>query len=585
MSAPVPKVERWSPLGLGPRGLLPNLYDAVVFVLLVGVLIAVVHGAHEMKAPLSTLDIAPVTLDPRNLPEYALRTTLRMFAAIFASLLFTFIVATLAAKSRKAELVIIPALDILQSVPVLGFLTFTVVFFMGLFPGSQLGAECAAIFAVFTAQAWNMAFSFYQSLRTIPADLDEVSRHFQLSPWLRFRRLEVPFAAPGLIWNTMMSMSGAWFFVVASEAIMVGDTTVKLPGIGSWIALAIEQQDIEAVVLAVATMGVVILAYDQLLFRPIVAWADKFRFEQTAAQQRPHSWLYDLIRRARLINRMSAYATWATTRLAYLPAIGIPDSVSRSLSKRPKLGKAGDMIWLAVVLAGTGYALWSVVDYVRATIGPDDVLKATGFGFLTLLRVMILIAMASVIWVPIGVWIGLRPWAAERAQPIAQFLAAFPANVLFPIAVVGIVSFGLDPNIWLSPLMVLGTQWYILFNVVAGASAFPTDLREASTIYRLRSWQWWRDVMLPGIFPYYVTGALTASGGSWNASIVAEVATWGDTRLEAAGLGAYIARATEAGDFPRVVLGIAVMSIFVVTFNRLLWRPLFRLAERRFRLD
>jgi NitT/TauT family transport system permease protein len=585
MSAPVQKVERWSPLGLGPRGLIPNFYDGIVFVLVFGLIIAVAHGAHEMKAPLSTLDIAPVTLDPRNLPEYALRTTMRMFAAIFASLLFTFVVATLAAKSRKAELVIIPALDILQSVPVLGFLTFTVVFFMGLFPGSQLGAECAAIFAVFTAQAWNMAFSFYQSLRTIPSDLDEVCRHFQLSPWLRFVRLEVPFAAPGLIWNTMMSMSGAWFFVVASEAIMVGDTTVKLPGIGSWIALAIEQQNIAAVVLAVVTMAVVILAYDQLLFRPIVAWADKFRFEQTAAQQRPQSWLYDLIRRARLINRMSASLALATAQLTRLPSIRIPASLTRSLSRRPQLGRTGDALWLALVLAVTAYALWSMVDYVRATIGPADVLQALGYGVLTLLRVVILIAIASVIWVPIGVWIGLRPWAAERAQPIAQFLAAFPANVLFPIAVVGIVSLRLDPNIWLSPLMVLGTQWYILFNVVAGASAFPTDLREASTIYRLRSWQWWRDVMLPGIFPYYVTGALTASGGSWNASIVAEVATWGDTKLKAVGLGAYIADATEAGDFPRVVLGIAVMSIFVVTFNRLLWRPLFGLAERRFRLN
>jgi NitT/TauT family transport system permease protein len=585
MSAPIPKIERWSPLGLGPRGLIPNLYDGIVFILVFAVIIAVVHGAAEMKAPLSTLEIAPVTLDPRNLPEYALRTTMRMFAAIFASLLFTFVVATLAAKSRKAELVIIPALDILQSVPVLGFLTFTVVFFMGLFPGSQLGAECAAIFAVFTAQAWNMAFSFYQSLRTIPGDLDEVSRHFRLSPWLRFVRLEVPFAAPGLIWNTMMSMSGAWFFVVASEAITVGETSVKLPGIGSWIALAIAQQDIAAVALAVATMGVVILAYDQLVFRPIVAWADKFRFEQTAAQQRPQSWLYDLVRRARLINRMSASLAGATTQLSRLPPIGIPAAVSRRLSKRPKLGKVGDLLWLAIVLIATGYALWSMADYARATIGPDDVLKALGYGAITLLRVIVLIAIASVIWVPIGVWIGLRPWAAERAQPIAQFLAAFPANVLFPIAVVAIVSLRLNPDIWLSPLMVLGTQWYILFNVVAGASAFPTDLREASTIYRLRSWQWWRDVILPGIFPYYVTGALTASGGSWNASIVAEVATWGDTRLEATGLGAYIAKATEAGDFPRVVLGIAVMSLFVVTFNRLLWRPLFRLAERRFRLD
>ena len=597
MSAPVRfdrglKIERSPPLAMGPRGLIPNIYDAAVFILLAGALVAVGHGAREMGAPLASLDIAPVTLDPGNLPEYALRTTLRMFAAILASLLFTFVVATLAAKSRKAELVIIPALDILQSVPVLGFLTFTVVFFMGLFPGSQLGAECAAIFAVFTAQAWNMAFSFYQSLRTIPHDLDEVSRHFGLSAWLRFLRLEVPFAAPGLIWNTMMSMSGAWFFVVASEAIVVGDTTVKLPGIGSWIALAIEQQDIKAVALAVATMGVVILAYDQLVFRPIVAWADKFRFEQTAAQQRPQSWLYDLIRRARLINRASDYVSWATGRMTYRSVIRWRPVVTRSLStqlrslfERLKLGKAGDAVWLAIVLAGTGYALWSVAAYVHETLGTREVLNAVGFGFLTLVRVVILIAIASAIWVPIGVWIGLRPWAAERAQPIAQLLAAFPANVLFPIAVVGIVTFGLNPNIWLSPLMVLGTQWYILFNVVAGASAFPTDLREASTIYRLRTWQWWRDVILPGIFPYYVTGALTASGGSWNASIVAEVAAWGDTKLEAAGLGAYIAKATEAGDFPRVVLGIAVMSGFVVTFNRLVWRPLFRLAERRFRLD
>src|SRR5450432_663381 len=247
MSAPVPKVERSSPLGLGPRGLIPNVYDGVVFALVFGIIVAVAHGANEMKAPLSSLDIAPVTLDPHNLPEYALRTTLRMFAAILASLVFTFVVATLAAKSRKAELVIVPALDILQSVPVLGFLTFTVVLFMRLFPGSQLGAECASIFAIFTSQAWNMTFSFYQSLRTIPSDLDEVSRHFRLSPWLRFRRLEVPFAAPGLIWNTMMSMSGAWFFVVASESISVGDNSWKLPGIGSYVALALEQKDIGAV--------------------------------------------------------------------------------------------------------------------------------------------------------------------------------------------------------------------------------------------------------------------------------------------------------------------------------------------------
>src|SRR6516164_8581506 len=261
--------ERASQLGLGPSGLLPNLYDCVIFILIAGALVAIGHGVRGIGAPLTQLDFAPVTLDPWNLPGYALRTTLRMFAAVLASLSFTFVVATLAAKSRRAELLIVPALDILQSVPVLGFLTLTVAFFLRLFPGSQLGAECAAIFAIFTSQAWNMAFSFYQSLRTVPSDLDEVSRHFQLSPWLRFWRLEVPFAAPGLIWNTMMSMSGGWFFVVASEAITVGDTTVNLPGIGSWLALAIERKDIHAVVLAVAAMAAVILAYDQLIFRPI----------------------------------------------------------------------------------------------------------------------------------------------------------------------------------------------------------------------------------------------------------------------------------------------------------------------------
>jgi NitT/TauT family transport system permease protein len=578
----VADLVRASPLGIRPRALLPNFYDIVVFITIGAVFVALAHGAREMDAPLAVLDVAPVTLDPGNLPEYALRTTLRMFAAILASLLFTFVIATLAAKSRKAALVIVPALDILQSVPVLGFLTFTVVFFMGLFPGNQLGAECAAIFAIFTSQAWNMAFSFYQSLRTIPGDLDEVSRNFQLSPWLRFWRLELPFAAPGLIWNTMMSMSGGWFFVVASEAITVGDTTVKLPGIGSWLAVAIERQDIKAVALAVGTMAIVIFAYDQLLFRPIVAWADKFRFEQTAAQERPRSWVYDLVRRARLVRWVFTPASMVMARLA---AIRLTGTTRRAPRMLPNLGKIGEVVWLAIVIVAAACALWFVVQYLRATLGLSDVFEAVRLGFLTLLRVVVVITLASVIWVPIGVWIGLRPWAAERVQPLAQFLAAFPANVLFPVAVMGIVAWKLDPDIWLSPLMVLGTQWYILFNVIAGASAFPTDLREASTLYRLRTWQWWRKVILPGIFPYYVTGALTASGGSWNASIVAEVATWGHIKLTAAGLGAYIAQATEAGDYHRVVLGIAVMSAFVIGFNRLLWRPLYTVAERRFRLD
>jgi len=528
MDLPPQRTWRASPLGLGQSGFLPNVFDVIVLVIIAAVFVVLAYGARELNEPLATLAIAPVALDPGNLPEYALRTTMRMFAAIIASLVFTFLVGTLAAKSRKAEMVIIPALDILQSVPVLGFLTFTVAFFVHLFPGSQLGAECAAVFAIFTAQAWNMAFSFYQSLRTVPNDLDEVSRHFRLSAWQRFWRLEVPFAAPGLIWNTMMSMSGGWFFVVASEAVTVGDTSFKLPGIGSWLATAIEQGDFRSVALAVATMTLVILAYDQLIFRPIVAWADKFKSEQTAAQQRPRSWVFDLVRQGRLVKQLFALFGALTVRLP-VPALPVSKATRLRISQVWQ-GRTGDIIWLAIVAAATGYALWLVVTYLRTNLGVSDVLAAFGFGFITLTRVVVLIAIASLIWVPIGVWMGLRPSVAERAQPVAQFLAAFPANVLFPVMVVVIVSLRLNPNIWLSPLMILGTQWYILFNVIAGATAFPTDLREAASLFRLRSWQWWSKAILPGIFPYYVTGALTASGGSWNASIVAEVANWGDTK-------------------------------------------------------
>ena len=575
--------KRSPPLGLGGEGFRPNFYDFAIFILIAGVFVVLAHGAREWAAPAAKLVAYPVTLDPANLPEYALRTTLRMFAAIIASLVFTFVFATLAAKSRKAELVIMPALDILQSVPVLGFLTFTVTFFLRLFPGSEFGAECAAIFAIFTSQAWNMAFSFYQSLKTIPRDLEDVSSHFRLSPWLRFWRLDVPFAAPGLIWNTMMSMSGGWFFVVASEAITIGDTTVTLPGIGSWLALAIEHKDIRAVLLAVAMMGAVILAYDQLIFRPIVAWADKFRFEQVAARYRPRSWLYDLWRRGQLVRQFSAATGWMVNRVAALP---LPFTRAQQIHFGEERRRRWlDWLWSALIFAVAGYTLWRIVLFTRASIGLDDLWAALGFGFMTLARVVVLITLASVIWVPIGVWIGLRPRIANFVQPVAQFLAAFPANVLFPIAVVLIVAFHLNPDIWLSPLMVLGTQWYILFNVIAGASAFPTDLREVATMFRLRTWQWWRQVIVPGILPYYVTGALTAAGGSWNASIVAEVASWGDTKLRAAGLGSYIADASAAGDSPRVVLGIGVMAVMVVACNRILWRPLYLLAERRFRLE
>jgi NitT/TauT family transport system permease protein len=565
---------------------LPNRWDFVAFPLIICIIAMAAIGFHETLAPMSTLKTQAISLDPANLPEYAMRTTLRMLAAMVASLIFTLVYGTLAAKSRRAGLVLVPILDILQSVPVLGYISFTVTFFLALFPGRVLGAELAAIFAIFTSQAWNMTFSFYQSLRTVPRDLDEVSRGFHLTSWQRFWKLEVPFSMPGLIWNMMMSMSGGWFFVVASEAITVGNNTITLPGIGAYLAQAISVKDLHAIGWVILAMTVVILAYDQFLFRPLVAWADKFRMENTSSGDAPESWLLDLIRRTRLIHRLLVPIGWMFAKAArvrfQLPAFSAPRF---QIPQREKSSKLGDILWAAFVLIATVYVVYRVFLYVRTGVTLGEVGHVLVLGLITLLRVVVLIAIASVIWVPIGVLIGLRPALSEKIQPLAQFLAAFPANLLFPVFVIAIVRFHLNPDIWLSPLIVLGTQWYILFNVIAGASSYPNDYREAAKNFHIRGWQWWRQAMLPGIFPYYVTGAITASGGAWNASIVAEFVQWGDTKVAAHGLGAYIAQTTAAGDYPKIIVGIAVMSLFVTLFNRLLWRPMYAYAEAKLRLD
>ncbi|WP_175730294.1 ABC transporter permease [Burkholderia ambifaria] len=566
---------------------LPNRWDFIAFPLIICLIAMAVVGFHETMAPIGTLQTQKISLDPSNLPEYALRTTLRMLAAMVASLAFTLIYGTLAAKSRRAGMVLIPILDILQSVPVLGFISFTVTFFLALFPSRVLGAELAAIFAIFTSQAWNMTFSFYQSLRTVPRDLDEVSRGFHLTSWQRFWKLEVPFSMPGLIWNMMMSMSGGWFFVVASEAITVGNQTITLPGIGAYLAQAISDKNFGAIGWVILTMTVVILAYDQFLFRPLIAWADKFRMENTASGDAPQSWLLDLVRRTRLIHQLLVPAGWFFAKAARIPLrLPLSGTMRFTLPKvEKKASRTVDIAWSGFVLIGTAYIVWRVVSFVATGVTMADVGHVLVLGLITLLRVVVLITIASVIWVPIGVLVGLRPRLAEKLQPLAQFLAAFPANLLFPVFVIVIARFHLNPDIWLSPLIVLGTQWYILFNVIAGATSYPNDYREAATNFRIRGWQWWRQAILPGIFPYYVTGAITASGGAWNASIVSEAVQWGTTKIEAHGLGAYIAQTTAAGDFPKIILGIAVMSLFVTLFNRLLWRPLYAFAEAKLRLD
>jgi NitT/TauT family transport system permease protein len=569
------------PVSISARGLLAGRWDILAAILVFGAIAIVAEESRSFTAPLATLNANPLSLSPWTLPEYALRTTLRMLAALFVSLVFTFTYATWAAKSARAGALLVPVLDILQSIPILGYLSVTYVFFLSLAPGKVLGAELASIFVIFTSQAWNMAFSFYQSLRTVPPELEEAGRVFGLSAWARFWRIETPFAMPSLVWNMMMSMSGSWFFVVASEAISVGHTTITLPGVGSYIALAIARRDLSAILWAILTMLIVILIYDQLLFRPLITWSDRFRFEQEQSEEPPSSWVLTMFRRSRLIDAIAAPfkrgLQWSY-RLAPPPPVRLPVPKSRFWAR------AGDSLWYALVLATLYYALWRIIAFVGQRVSWPDFFEAVALGLATLVRVLVLIAIASAVWTPVGIYVGLRPKLARVIQPVAQFLAAFPANLLFPLAVSVIVTYSLNPDIWLSPLMVLGTQWYILFNVIAGASGLPSELRDAGANLQVRGWLWWRRIALPGVFPFYVTGAITASGGSWNAAILAEWVSWGHRTLRAHGLGAYIQAATAAGDYQRIVLGIAVMSALVAIVNRIFWRPLYWYAERKYRL-
>ena len=565
---------------------LPNGFDLAALLFIAALLIAVAHAARHTFAPLdvphSLSKAGAISLDPSNLPAYALRTVMRMFAALACSLLFTFTYATFAAKSRRAGLVLVPILDILQSLPIFGFLTFTVTFFLRLFPGQVIGAELAVIFVIFTSQAWNMAFSMYQSLRTIPSDLDEASRGFRLSPWQRFWRLEVPFATPGLVWNMMMSMSGGWFSLVASEAVTVGNTSFQLPGIGSYIAVALVNKNIGAVLYAIGAMMGVILAYDQLLFRPLVAWSGKFRFETTQVDQGRDPWMLALLRRTRLLRR-AGDALGALFFAVSGLRLRLPGPTRARRDRAPsRLTDAALIGALGLVVA---WAAWRIFTFcVAGHLVLADLGTAFLLGTYTLVRVVILMSLATLVWVPLGVIIGLNPRWARVLGGAAQFLAAFPANLFYPIFVVVIVSHALNPDIWLTPLIILGTQWYIAFNVIAGAAAYPGDLQEAARNFRVGGLLWWRRVILPGIFPYFVTGAITASGGCWNASLLAEVASWGTTTLRAHGLGAYIQDATTRGDTARVLLGMVVMAGFVLTFNRVIWRPMYAYSSKRLRL-
>jgi len=638
-------------------------WDLIVVPLVFGLLWLLTVGLRGASQPFSSAspDLT-VSLSPWNLPYYALRSLVRMVLALALSVLFTFSYATLAAKNRQAEKLLIPILDFLQSLPILGFLTATTPLFLGLFRGSTLGLEAVSIFAIFTSQAWNMAFSFYNSLKTVPGELREAAQVMGLSNARTFWRLEVPFALPPLVWNAMMSVSGGWFFVVASEIISVSGRVhaQSLPGIGSYVGLAIAHTDLPAMGYAALTLLLLVLIYDQLFFRPLVAWSDKFKLELSVGEAAPESWMLTLLRRSRAVARLSAglshllermggmglsarprvdrpmlskkgpgrfservfgvfiaavaaLLSYALLTFAFGPTLGFAGG--RPLAPNPNLNTALDSsvalewqklgvpvgvdfeVWLSST-CGAGLAAYRKLALEQPALlgscttpkvgaGHVSWLEVPGvllLGLYTLLRVVVLIVLAGLLWIPIGVAIGLRPRLAQQVQPLIQFAAAFPSNLLFPVAVLLIAHFRLSAEIWTAPLMVLGTQWYLLFNVVAGALGIPNDLKEAARVNGLRGWAWWRTLALPAIFPALVTGGITASGGSWNASIVAEVVSWGAVTLSATGLGAYIAH-WSTGEFnPHVALGMLIMGLFVLGFNRWVWHPLFRLAEERYRL-
>jgi NitT/TauT family transport system permease protein len=557
--------------------------DVAVFLGAAALFWVIVRVGAGLNAPFNQSNApSSISTDPALLPYYAARSLLRMFVALGFSILFTFVYATAAARLRRAQKVLLPILDILQSVPILGFLSITITGFIALFPGSELGLECASIFAIFTSQAWNMTFAFYYSLSSQPRELDEAARNLRLTRWQRFWRVDVPSGMIPLVWNGMMSFGGGWFFLVASEALSVNNHHYALPGIGAYVASASAESDLPKVYLAVGVMIVMVIAVNVLFWRPLTAWAERFRMGDSEAAEAPRSLVLNVLRRSRVPDACGRALGWMVAPLDRLTAVfGLAEHPLRTM---PARRRAGDVVFAAAVLAAVGYGTFRVAHYVESTVGFGEVGHALGLGLLTFGRVVILVVVATLIWVPVGVWIGLNPKVSRLAQPIVQILASFPANFLFPIFTAVLVSTGISLNWGGIVLMALGAQWYILFNVIAGASAVPNDLREAGANLGLRRTLWWRRLILPAIFPSYVTGGITAAGGAWNASIVAEVVSYGSVTLTATGLGAYIAQATSTGDSPRILVGVLVMSLYVVGLNRLFWRRLYALAERRYSL-
>jgi NitT/TauT family transport system permease protein len=519
---------------------------------------------------------------PSALPGYTAYSLLRMAVAYVLSLGFSLVYGYVAAYYPKAERVMIPVLDIMQSIPVLSFLPGVMLAMIALFPHSQLGVELGAILLIFTGQVWNMAFSFYSSLKSIPTELREAARIYRFNAWQRLIRLELPFSALGLVWNSMVSVATGWFFLMVCEMFVLGKRDFRLPGLGSFLQTAASAGDTTAILWGLLAMVTVIVLIDQLVWRPVIRWADKFKFEQVEATEAPQSAVFDLVQRSPILGwlRQSALTPVGERLNAAF--------VRRAQQQRPRRTSrwAGWLGWLlaAAVAATAAYALVHVgVQF--ASLGRGEAREILVGAGATLLRVICALAIGAAWAIPAGVAIGSSPRLARVAQPLVQIAASVPATALFPVVLLFLIGSGGGLGVAPVVLMLLGTQWYILFNVIAGAMGIPSDLKEAAGVFRFGRTERWRMLILPGIFPFLVTGMVTAAGGAWNASIVAEYFHFRGRTLQTTGLGSLISAAADAGNFDRLLIATVVLAGIVVVTNRLIWRPLYRLAETRFRLE
>ncbi len=567
------------------RGRNLSWVDLVVGAGIIAVLYAAVRLGQSMTVNFTPgRTVVVLSTDVADVPYYAARSLLRMFLALGLSTVFTLVYGTAAARLRRAEKVLVPILDVLQSIPILVFLPIALTFFIKIFPDSLLGLELSSIFVIFTSQAWNMTFSFYHSLITQPTELDEAARMYRLTKWQRFWKLDVPSSAIGLVWNMMMSMGGGWFFLTASEAVTVfvkGKAVPEsLPGMGSYMAAAVSQGSYSKVALAIGVMVILVVGTNFFVFRPLVAWSDKFRLESSEAADRPTSWVLSFLRRSsvpRLAGRVVHPVARALDRVTR--PFGLAEYPLRADVRRRQIGDI--IFWVVTGAISLAVAVIGLI-YLNEHVGFGHFPRLVALGFATFARVVAVVVVSSLIWVPVGVQIGMNPKLSRYAQPVVQVLASFPAILLFPFATLVFINLGISLNYGAILLMMLGAQWYILFNVIAGASAIPNDLRELMVAMRFTRRQRWRQVILPSVFPAYVTGGITAAGGAWNASIVAELVSWHHQTLNAYGLGNFIAAASNEGEFGLLIAGGIVMSAFVVLANRLIWRRLYRLAEQRF---